>query len=53
MKQVDLIRRIHSYGCILFREGGKHSGYKNTTKGTMTAVPRHRENKESLAPEDL
>ena len=48
MKRIDLIRHIESFGCALFREGGKHSIYKNTQNGNMTAIPRHREIKENL-----
>jgi mRNA interferase HicA len=49
MKRTDLIRHLERSGCALFREGGKHSVYKNLTNGMMTAVPRHREIKENLA----
>ena len=49
MKRIDLIRHLESHGCILFREGGKHSIYKNPKNGVMTAVPRHREIKNFLA----
>ena len=49
MKRIDLIRHIESHGCILFREGSRHSIYKNLQNGNMTAIPRHREIKENLA----
>ena len=49
MKRIDLIRYIEGYGCVLFREGGRHSIYKNMANGNMAAIPRHREIKENLA----
>lgn len=49
MKRIELIRHIGRFGCVLFREGRKHSIYKNLGNGNMTAVPRHREIKENLA----
>jgi len=49
MKRIDLIRHIERHGCVLFREGSKHSIYKNLQNGNMTAVPRHREIKEYLS----
>lgn len=49
MKRTDLVRHLERTGCVLFREGGKHSVYKNAKSGQMTAVPRHREIKEYLA----
>jgi len=49
MKRIDLIRHLERSGCVLFREGGRHSIYKNREKGQMTSVPRHREIKENLA----
>jgi predicted RNA binding protein YcfA (HicA-like mRNA interferase family) len=49
MKRIDLIRHLESHGCMLFREGGRHSIYKNPRHGVMTAVPRHREVKTFLA----
>ena len=49
MKRIDLVRHIESKGCVLFREGSKHSIYKNLQNGNMTAVPRHREIKEYLS----
>jgi predicted RNA binding protein YcfA (HicA-like mRNA interferase family) len=49
MKRRDLIRHIESYGCVFVREGGSHTIYKNPANGIMTAIPRHREIKDSLA----
>lgn len=49
MKRIDLIRHLESSNCVLFREGSKHSIYKNLDNAKMTAIPRHREIKENLA----
>ena len=48
MKRVDLIRPLTSHGSLLDREGANHSLYRNPVNGRCTAVPRHREIKESL-----
>ena len=49
MKRKDLIRHIESHGCVLIREGGKHTIYQNPANGSFSSVPRRREIKESLA----
>ena len=49
MKRRDLIKHLEGNNCVLRREGGNHSIYKNTRNGIMAAVPRHREIKENLA----
>lgn len=49
MKRSALIRYLSSNGCELIREGGRHSIWKNTNTGDMTAVPRHNEIKEFMA----
>lgn len=51
MKRGDLIRHLREHGCELWREGGKHSVYRNPQTGDMTAVPRHVEIKNRLARE--
>lgn len=43
MKRVDLIRHLERNGCVLLREGGRHSVYVNSTTRRVTSVPRHRE----------
>jgi mRNA interferase HicA len=43
MKRRDLIRHLEKHGCVLFREGGKHSVYVNRATGKSSTVPRHRE----------
>ena len=49
MKRGHLIRHLHAHGCVLFREGGNHSVYKNPSTGAMSTVPRHNEVKDVLA----
>lgn len=43
MKRKEFIRHLEAQGCILLREGGKHSIYKNPVNGYLSAVPRHPE----------
>jgi len=43
MKRVDLIRHLLEYGCILEREGLKHSLYYNPHTNKAVTVPRHKE----------
>jgi mRNA interferase HicA len=45
----DLIRHLEQRGCVLFREGGKHSVYANRVTGKSSTVPRHREINDFLA----
>ncbi|MBI1869908.1 MAG: type II toxin-antitoxin system HicA family toxin [Chlamydiae bacterium] len=43
MKRKELLRHLQSYGCLLFREGKKHSIYWNPTNQKTSSVPRHTE----------
>lgn len=49
MKRDDLLRHLRQYGCVLLREGGKHSVYVNRVTQKVTTVPRHRETDDFLA----
>ncbi len=49
MKRRDLVRHLEKHDCVLHREGGNHTVYKNLSNERMTSVPRHREIKENLA----
>ena len=49
MKRHELLRHLRYYGCILKREGSKHSLYQNPTNGMIEAVPRHVEIDNKLA----
>lgn len=43
MKRHQLIRHLEQHGCVLVREGAKHSLYVHAPSGLRTAIPRHRE----------
>jgi mRNA interferase HicA len=43
MKRQVLIRHIELHGCILLREGSKHSIYFNPANQKQSAVGRHKE----------
>lgn len=49
MKLTDLEKHLRQNGCVLYREGGSHSIWRNTANGKITSVPRHREVKENTA----
>mgnify|MGYP006274051503 FL=1 len=49
MKRNKLIRHLAKNGCVLLREGSRHSIWKNENNGEMTAVPRHNEIKDFMA----
>jgi predicted RNA binding protein YcfA (HicA-like mRNA interferase family) len=49
MKRRDLIRHLETHGCVLLREGGRHSVYVNHQRGKVSTVPRHREINDFLA----
>jgi len=41
MKRHEFLRHLRYYGCILKREGSRHSLYQNPVNGMVEAVPRH------------
>lgn len=49
MKRKDLIRHLQRHGCVLFREGKKHTVFVNFTNNKTSTVPRHREINDFLA----
>ena len=49
MKRRDLIRHLEAHGCVLLREGGRHTLYVNRDKQKTSAVPRHQEIKTLVA----
>ena len=49
MKRRDLLRHLLGHGCILLREGGRHSWWGNPALRKRSAVPRHAEINEHLA----
>ncbi|MEK7554145.1 MAG: type II toxin-antitoxin system HicA family toxin [Patescibacteria group bacterium] len=42
MNRAKLIVHLLRNGCILLREGAKHSIYRNLFTGAQTTVPRHK-----------
>ena len=48
MKRKDLVRHLENNACYQLREGAKHTVYKNTKNGEVSAIPRHREIKNNL-----
>ncbi len=50
MKRRVLIRHIEAFGCILLKEGAKHSRYVSVAeKARQATIPRHREIDDFLA----
>jgi len=49
MKRGELIRHLRAEGCVLFREGGRHSWWHNPDRNRRSAVPRHKEIDDGLA----
>ena len=49
MNRDELVRHLRQHGCVLLREGGKHSVFVNRETQKVTAVPRHRDINEFLA----
>lgn len=43
MKRHDLIRHLTAHGCVLIREGRRHSWWGNPANKRRSAVPRHNE----------
>jgi predicted RNA binding protein YcfA (HicA-like mRNA interferase family) len=43
MKRRDLISHLIKEGCVLHREGARHSVFLNPENGHFATVPRHRE----------
>jgi len=49
MKRRELIRYLEKHGCILLREGKKHSVYLNEIRKKVSTVPRHNDINDFLA----
>ena len=43
VKRRDLLDHLKRQGCVLHREGAKHSVFLNSENGHIATVPRHRE----------
>ncbi len=51
MKRNDFIKYLNSFNCFLYREGAKHSIFKNLNNDYKTSIPRHRELKNNTCKE--
>ena len=49
MKRREFLAHLHSHGCVLLREGAKHSVYHNPESRRSSTVPRHSEINDFLA----
>jgi len=49
MKRLDLIRHVEAFGCVLLREGSRHSVFYNPGNSQTSTIPRHREINSFLA----
>ncbi len=49
MKRHELVSHLTKGGCVLHREGARHSVFMNPENGHMATVPRHREIESVLA----
>ncbi|MBI4313270.1 MAG: type II toxin-antitoxin system HicA family toxin [Candidatus Omnitrophica bacterium] len=49
MKRKELLRHLSRHGCVLLREGGRHSIYWNPSAQKTSSVPRHTEINDWLA----
>lgn len=49
MKRHELISHLTKHGCVLVREGRRHSWWGNPATKRRTAVPRHNEIPDPLA----
>jgi len=41
VKRRSFLRHLRFHGCVLKREGTRHSLYQNPVNGAVEAVPRH------------
>lgn len=49
MKRNQLLRHLKEYGCLLLREGRRHSVFYNLKTEKTSTIPRHREIDDMLA----
>jgi mRNA interferase HicA len=49
MKRRDLLRHLEKNGCVLLREGGRHTVYLNLKEKKASTIPRHNEISDFLA----
>ncbi|TAK25661.1 MAG: addiction module toxin, HicA family [Chloroflexota bacterium] len=49
MRRTALLRHLRAQGCLLLREGARHSIFWNPTNRRTSAMPRHSEIVDRLA----
>ncbi len=49
MKRKELLRYLRMHGCVIVREGKKHSVFMNLLNNKVSSVPRHTEINDFLA----
>jgi predicted RNA binding protein YcfA (HicA-like mRNA interferase family) len=49
MKRKDLLAHLARHGCVMVREGARHTVYFNPKTNRTSTVPRHRETNDFLA----
>lgn len=49
MKRAELLRHLRQHGCVMLREGGRHSWWHNPARNRRSAILRHREIHDQLA----
>ncbi len=49
MKRRDLLAHLTAFGCVLLREGARHSWWNNPAQNRRSAIPRHVEISNHLA----
>jgi mRNA interferase HicA len=49
VKRKELLRYLTKNGCLLLREGGRHSWWHNPALNRRSSVPRHTEINDLLA----
>jgi mRNA interferase HicA len=49
MKRIELLRHLRENGCLMLREGARHSWWYNQAQNKRSAIPRHTEIRDILA----
>lgn len=49
MKRRELLDHLRNQGCVLVREGSRHSWWLNPAQNRRSSVPRHNEVSDQLA----
>jgi len=49
MKRIKLLQHLRKHGCVILREGGKHTIVYNPASGRLSSLPRHTEIDDRLA----